>query len=365
MYRALTTYDLSQAQTLWEHSFDDPSSFVDWYFSQRFSPQQTRGIFQGVQLQAMGQLVPYRLAWHGSSLPITYLVGLCTQASLRGQGLATDLLRTMLMELYEEDQCLNLLIPAVPDFYKDRGWSHVFFHRLDTIAPQTNEAHQGILSPGSFNDIEQLISWYSRYFSQARVFLLRRAQDWKDLLHDHLMDGGKLWLYRHSPEKPMGYLLVRRLPDYLLIREMAFPHAEDGHAALALLRKEYPQTPIKWQAWPGQPVSEDTINSINTPFAMARIVSFPRFIQKIPFNPVLSASFEFRLSDPLLEPNNGYFRLQIHHGRGELENIPPSDSLPLTPIQQWAAWSFGLLQDTPDSLRQCFPHFVPYFNDLF
>ena len=72
--RQLTPADLSQAREVWESSFNDQPAFLDWYFRDRFHPEEGLGVFAGDQgkdapLLSGLHLAPYYFRRRGRILP--------------------------------------------------------------------------------------------------------------------------------------------------------------------------------------------------------------------------------------------------------------------------------------------------------
>lgn len=122
------------------------------------------------------------------------------------------------------------------------------------------------------------------------------------------------------------------------------------------------------------------IKEVISPYYMARIVDFPEFIKKYPFKPdSMEREWTFVLSDPIMECNQGAFRLKIDKkGRGSAERIEEkcTDSID---IQTMTTMLMGYKrpdylakigrmragEETIDMLEDSIEQQVPYVSDYF
>lgn len=66
--RALIQYDIPACRRLWQERFEDSDAFCDWYFSERFAPALSAGVFlsnngtEQLVSMAHGRLLPLSIA---------------------------------------------------------------------------------------------------------------------------------------------------------------------------------------------------------------------------------------------------------------------------------------------------------------
>ena len=377
-FRSLRNNDLPQARRLWETCFDDPDYFVDWYFSMRFSPLQARGIFNQNTLICMVHPVVYDTTLRGISFSTVHLIGLATLPKKQGQGLATYLLRQVLIEARQSGRDFVILMPAVPDFYKKRGWEFCFSldHRwmkapnMIKTEPSKIANYASVSGPcfsqGTLEDWPKLSSVYYHTFSAAHARPFRTPRDWRDLLHDHLLDKGNILYWKTPNNEILGYSLVRDVGEEIIIRELGAVNSQDIELLIQVLYQRYPGRNLHWLAWDRQPVPDSIIRREEQQVAMARITDIKRVLSRITPNELTyHLDFSFQLVDPLFPEENEAFQWQLYSGRSNITHIPSNSNLPKISIGQWTRWLMGLTHDAPLVIQQVLPPIPTYFNDLF
>jgi predicted acetyltransferase len=363
-YRRLSVQDIPQARGLWEVSFNDTTTFIDWYFAERFPSDQARGFFQDDRLLCMAQVVPYRFFLRGQWVPTVYIVGLATNPKVRKEGLATQLLQNILRECYHQGLGMTILMPAVPLFYQRRGWEYLY--TLQKINFKMTEVTQtlGQLESSSIDPFV-MNSLYQQTFYGAHGWLDRTDHDWQALLQDYAMDGGDIFFYRDRNNDRQGYILCQITPEQIKIRELAINDERLLTDALSLLARQSPGLPMEWQAWTGQRFPYEPLDHKIEPVAMARIVNLKHILESIQYPPQIEIDFSFSIYDPLLKYNCDTYRWHVHHGLVNLLPIPDKPSYPQFTIGDFTRWVMGECRDIPPEIAQALPKTQNYMNDLF
>lgn len=364
-YRPLSVRDLPQARRLWETAFDDPATFVEWYFNMRFPPEQARGLFRQERLLSMAQAVPYRLFLRGQWIQAVYIVGLATDPAARGEGLATLLLQNMMEELYHAGLKLTILMPAVPLFYRKRGWEFTYQKQTTRlIIPESGKLAGQLVSSPSVN-YPVMETLYQKAFQSAHGRLARTEKDWHDLIHDYVMDNGSLEYYCDQNGHIHAYILYQATPELMKIRELAVDDPGLIKDVLGLFGVFHPQQPIDWQRWSGQESPFQPGHDTIEPLAMARIVNLQHILESIRYPVEAVLDLRFSLYDPLIRDNRHAYRWQVHSGVGRLTKLPDHPAYPRFSISDLTTWVMGEPRNIPAEIEKLLPRQENYLNDLF
>ena len=113
--RPLTAADKQQAKEIWELRFDDSLSFIDWFFTERFSPETSFCAEEDGRIVSIAHGCVMQLHIRGVVLPAMMVSGVATLPGYEGQGL----MKRVLFELFSE--CRRRNIPLA--FHKPSHFS--------------------------------------------------------------------------------------------------------------------------------------------------------------------------------------------------------------------------------------------------
>lgn len=228
--------DTPQVRALWEYCFDDSPEFVDFFFQNRYAPENTLAVFDGGKLASCLQFLPYTLRIRGRSLPCPYIVGVSTWPEYRGRGLIRRLLSATLDQLNNRDISFSVLLPFSYPFYRKYGWEicyeQTMYHDfLTEPAPQTGGGTFHQIDPKK--DIHSLACCYEQYMKPYQGYVKRTGADWQRFLEDLRLDQGAGWFFQ-GEDGVSGYVLFTITERVLMIRELAYNHPEVRERLLAL-----------------------------------------------------------------------------------------------------------------------------------
>lgn len=325
--RQLTPADLSQAREVWESSFNDQPAFLDWYFRDRFHPEEGLGVFAGDQgkdapLLSSLHLAPYYFRRRGQILPTAYLIALATRSEYRRKGLATRLLKHALNHLAGTGRYFTFLLPFNLEFYYRLGWGPL--SALRSYRPTPQHALAGPVSSGSvakidspqLTDLKQIFSAWSSCFDNS---LQRRDEDWQGLLYDHFLDGGEVWLAQNNEGTPEGYALTLQGKDGNLLRELAYTSLHVGQRLLTRLLGETKPS-LTWTAPDNELLALGARDSKPSPLYLGRITDLKGMLESLSYSNRIDLVFQ--VHDPLIESNNGLFHLLVgEDGRARVSSV--------------------------------------------
>ena len=120
--RFLSDGDREQAKALWQDAFDDPPSFVDWFFKNRYLPQWSVGMFDGPELVSAIHGTHMFLSLGDDSFPALMTSGVATVPRERGKGHMHEAM--CFLQTYAEERGVHALFnhPQRPGAYAHLGF---------------------------------------------------------------------------------------------------------------------------------------------------------------------------------------------------------------------------------------------------
>jgi len=196
--RLLKEEDRKQAKALWQSIFDDPPSFVEWYFEHRYLPQWSVGAFEGNELICVIHGTPMALSAGDSSFPALMTSGVATVPRERGKGRMYETMRYL--QAYADAQGIYALFnhPERPGAYAHLGFRPSTFTKY--------WAGEGAFAPGDivpFSE-EQAFRVYSTIAHRYTGFVRRDRAAFRLKMAEYASDGAQGFLLRQAGET-VGY----------------------------------------------------------------------------------------------------------------------------------------------------------------
>ncbi len=240
MIRFADHNDTAAVRALWDVCFGEDASFNDWFFANRYKPEETLlSLDDEGKLMAMTQMMPYPYTDADGTAEVTYIYGACTAPEYRKQGLMAQLLRRSFAIDRERGRIGSVLIPAEPwlfDFYQKYGYETAFSVSEQELVHNGNTADVQNLRTAEASDIPSMDACYRR---QAGVPRLERTEaEWAMQMRMFRELGGEV--YVAGTDGVTDYAFVWRGESELTVQEVVGEHRE---AFLqSILRKNGRQT---------------------------------------------------------------------------------------------------------------------------
>lgn len=321
-------------QWLWDYCFEkkhDP--FFRWYFSRYCREENVLAGYTGDRMDACLHLNPYKLFLRGTTLPVSYIVGLGVAPEARGGGTG-ELLQGALAEMRRRGHWVNILMPAYPGLYYHYQWE-LCYHQLHYSIP-TSDLAAVAAKWGTLRlfrqpqDTEKLDNIYRRFVEGKNGYALRSLNHWTNLVDEHTLGGGYIYLLENEGQ-PEGYVFYELVQDGLQVREMAYtsPEAQAGLMQLLYQHRSQAKT-VEWNAPlddclhfklpnPKRAVSLE-------PFMSARIVDVAKALGAVGYPSGVEASVTLEVTDELAFWNNGLIHLTVKGGQGLVNPLAKSDA---------------------------------------
>ena len=226
--RALIQYDIPACRRLWQERFEDSDAFCDWYFSERFAPALSAGVF--LSNNGMEQLISMA---HGRLLPLSIagkprlslmVGGVATRKDAERRGymrLAMQRIREIAAASGAE---LLVLSPIDPAIYTGLG----YIVCAESLRVRTVGGSP--LPMVSEPDAKSLLGCYTRCAMRYDFAPCRTPEAMRSRIRELRSDGAELVVLT-SAERMLGYAFFNRAENRA---EEVF--AEDTDAYLRLIR---------------------------------------------------------------------------------------------------------------------------------
>ena len=116
-------------KAIWQESFEDDELYLDFFYKNRFTEDNTLVWTEGENPVAMMTFLPAEMIIDGNPYRTKYVYGVATKPEYRGKGISTALVNYA-NKLAESNNELLVLVPSSErlfDFYKKCGYSTCFF----------------------------------------------------------------------------------------------------------------------------------------------------------------------------------------------------------------------------------------------
>lgn len=329
--RKLTTGDLDQYNALLRYAFqvtEQDLAMAGWRddeIKQSKFPVLERadiwGCYDGEELVSQFAVYPLEMNIYNKKCSIGFVTSVSTYPEYSGRGIMKMLMKRSLQHMRERHQSLALLNPYSIPLYRRRGWeiiSNKISYRIrDCQIPSKVKAPGHVRRVDwSNSDFKKL---HMRFASQTHGCLYRNALAWEEYWRwDE--DDTVVAIYYSAADEPLGYMVYLLKEDIMHIKEMIYLNreAQKGlweyiHAHDSMIDE------VRGNTYYNEPVAFDMddgdIRETIRPYIMGRIVDVGQFFEKYSCQPSADMCIAFDIEDPLLEWNNGTFRVLFQGGQ--------------------------------------------------
>lgn len=344
------------------------------------------GWFDGDKLISQVAVYPMKVRIFNRTYDMGGLTGVGTYPEYANQGLMHKLLDQALKNMKNNNQTISYLFPYSIPYYRRKGWEiisdKITFEINDYQLPKRKQVHGEVVRV----DVEskEVKDAYTRFAIQTHGALLRDDLAWNEYL---LWDSDDLMaaVYYNEHNMPDGYVLYWIKEEIFHIKDMIFINEEARSGLWNFISAHFSMiTKVIGNTYTDEPLAfllEDAdIKESISPYFMARIVDLKQFIAQYPFKPdTLEREWIFTMDDPLLDCNQGTFKLTISKdGKGKIVRITTKTTDKID-IQTMTTMLLGYKRpaylhkigrlvcngETLDMLEDAIEQQTPYFSDYF
>ncbi len=329
--RTMLSRDKHQVVDLWKYSFSDSTKeFDEYYFTNRFSPENAVGLFCDGRLEAALQLNPYNLVVGDIISEVKYVVGVSVQPESRGLGYMTDLLKYTLNMQYQNGEDFSILMPIDTNIYTKYGYANCFQKHDFTMdinrinVPRTNYAIRRLdvsAIETAERDLHQLSEIYYDVVSCNHSYISRNSRYWKNRMAELSVEHGEFFVV-YDGKLPRGYvMLLSKAKDGIgNVVEMAFYDKNAFYTLMGLIKNHATQFKRVSISTP-QPMEfqllmdfDNQIEHRVRPFMMGRVINAERILDMILYKSEIfgcscmnfdeSTKYAIEINDDYIHDNN-------------------------------------------------------------
>lgn len=287
------------------------------------------GWFDGENLVSQVAVYPMKVKVFQKTYDMGGLTGVGTYPEYSSQGLMHKLLEQALNNMRKKGQYISYLYPYSIPYYRRKGWeiiSDKISYEIHDYQLPKNHQVAGDVRRVSVDSLE-LKRTYDRFAEHTHGAVLRDELAWNEYW---LWDSDDITaaIYYNENNEADGYVIYWLAEDVFHIKDMIFNH-EDARTGLwnfisahiSMIHKvvgdTYTDEPLAFL------LEDASITETISPYYMARIVDFSKFIEQFPFKASTAPrEWKFYLSDPMMECNQGTFHLTIDKsGKGRAVKV--------------------------------------------
>lgn len=166
MIRYATVIDIPEIKKIWDQSFEDPLSYVDFLYDKVMAPSDTIVYEEDGQIYSMAMSIYCSFRYHDDVIPCVYVYGCATLPDRSGRGIMTEMLTVVEANAIARGCQMAVLVPgnrSLFRFYGRRGYNPDFSLRrvrlrsgmLNTVPRPEKPIEYDHLFSGDFYEIRE------------------------------------------------------------------------------------------------------------------------------------------------------------------------------------------------------------------
>lgn len=305
----MDTYDATSKKQvirkIYDAAFPADKAWNTWFFDNVYRDEEALLLTDDGRGVSSLLLQAYAMSYCEQSVPLAYISGVATDASMRHRGYMGQLFKAALGLAYDRGDLFAAVIPATKHLfflYDKYGFATVVYQDVERYT----SLHTFAVTEG-YTAVEPDYAAFAALETQRPITVLHTERDYLNILADLEMDGGKAVSVAAQDGHVAAMALGTVQEGMLKVKDLLGTDADARETALALLKSALgnPEVPVEvWNAPSGRK-------------AMLRARGMMRIINVRSVLSVLAAahpdvSQKIRVTDPIIDANNGVFR--VHGG---------------------------------------------------
>ena len=313
--RISTNKDKEMLKELWANSFNYTEQFLDWYFDNVFTPENTLITTEFSNPIFSVSIIPQKLTVSGQEVNSAYISGIAIPPEHRNEENMKNHISATISAAAQKGYLLSTIIPTNYKFYEKYGWRVCYNYKQYDIAPSDLPEYQvrGSFVRAKITDtsITALSDIYADFTASKNAYAKRSAENWRLILEDLFSNfGGKCVVFKNQNDIPTGYILYIIRDRKMGIYEFCYKDRTAYESLIGFInahKLNIESVAIK--------ASADDLSHLDFcdrrdavrlyPFAAARITNAKDALE--PFAAACTESFKLQIIDRLIEENNQTF----------------------------------------------------------
>ncbi|MEG2246694.1 MAG: GNAT family N-acetyltransferase [Peptostreptococcaceae bacterium] len=316
--------DLDNIKDIWNYCFGDEEAFVNYYFNDKYKPENTILIEEDDELMSSLQLNQYKISLNNKVYDTSYIVGVSTYPNARGKGYMKDMMEFVLSELYKKGQLVSLLMPIDYRLYRKYGYEHCYDqleYKLDINDLKQFKIH-GDFKKINDSHIEDIIDIHNEFLVNVNGHVARDKDYYKNLFNEIKCENGHMYI--HKDEEYQGYIIYFIMGDTMFVREMCYKNIKSLKSMLKFIfnhntqcRKVTIMAPVTDSIryiLPNPKTNELNIK----PFMMGRVINLEGYLNTLEVGGNDLEPSYIGVIDNQIEENNKVFEISVKNNKVEV-----------------------------------------------
>lgn len=229
MIRYLNDNEKSMTRELYEQAFEDPETFLDYYYAERVQDRQILADIRVVEgrekICAMMHLCKRKMLLFQKEVYGCYIYAVATDQDFRRQGLMEGLFDHLKAHAPFSDLSFYYLVPVNPKVYKKAGFHSVGERYVPAIPEDWKNVH---IRKATKKDIPLLIALSKLKQDEVQMETLRDEAYFLCMFRQYEVEGSYFEILTKKEDGLTGY---RTIAEGKVIEEF-YPEAWDGERVL-------------------------------------------------------------------------------------------------------------------------------------
>ncbi|MFB6222845.1 MAG: enhanced intracellular survival protein Eis [Haloarcula sp.] len=361
VFRPVPATDRKNCQEILQYAFTPEKGPVTVSPDGEWPPSlfDQRGLYDDGVLRAACKLYHLETSVRGQDTTIGGLGAVATRPEHRGQGYAANLCRHALIEYHESDVGFVALWPFSTPFYQRLGWGTANTYRRFELPPAVLPRHDvaGQLVRLDADDWQRLRRVEAAAVADTALSLRRSEAWWRERTLANWDGGGIPYCYGYERDGELqGYIVYTVADDAehtLSVTNLAYTDEDAHRALLTFLGNHGAQIErIVLQL----PPDADHLNRVDDPGSVDCTVESGPMLRLTDVShlehldwPAGELTCTLSVDDPLLDRNDGLFRLSVSDGTATVDPVPAADgsdpidaSVDIATLSQLAVGTHGI-----------------------
>lgn len=237
---ATSERDRESAYKLWSQCFTDSSSYIEYYFSQRFKNENYTLVEREGEILGGMHTNPYSMNFCGDIKKSYYLVAIGTYPQYRGEGVLRELMESFFERCREEKVREVFLLPINPEIYSPYGFAYThYLENYEISLEKTGGRNHKNLKIHEMKAVEvekkieriaekklQVLNYINSENQKFRSSLIKSQEEFEAYISELNFEGGHIYWLENSEGKILGTFSYNTQEDNIIVKDIYFENSE-------------------------------------------------------------------------------------------------------------------------------------------
>lgn len=225
---ATSERDRESAYKLWSQCFTDSSSYIEYYFSQRFKKENYILVERDGNIMGGMHCNPYFMNFYGDIKKTYYLVAIGTYPEYRGEGVLKELMDNFFQRCQVEGVREVFLLPINPEIYSYYGFSYTHYLKSYKISLKNVKGinHKGFKICELKEKKSKILEYINRENMKFQSSLIKSSEEFSTYVDELNFEGGHLYYLEDSNGDILGTFSYNVQGNDLILKDLYFENSE-------------------------------------------------------------------------------------------------------------------------------------------